>query len=123
MNIKRVVNKILEGADVRKTLAEGISDNTFYDLESWWVNMSDDFASGFGDEEIESEVSLLDDGSILFYCEVDENVFTPEMFKDLVKAYGVVVGKDINVEKDSYTGGVKVTFLDMTPEEFIKKVF
>ena len=128
MDAKSIVNKILEGSDIRKAISETsqfeIDDVLKSDFEGWWNTYVDDFATGFDDyEDREEEVEFNSDGTISFYGAIDGEVIDAEMFKDTVKLYGVVVGKDINVEKDSYTGGVKVTFLDMTPEEFIKKVF
>ena len=126
MSVDFVVNKILEGADVRKTLCESdsISPDTLKDLESWWSNMVDDFAAGWDDYSyLDMDVNAQSDGSISFFGSVDGHVFNTKMFKDVVSAEGVIVGKDIKVSKDSYSGGVKVQFLEMTPEEFVEKVF
>ena len=101
------------------------------DFENWWESVKDDFMSGgeefFGfdpdDANVTWGVNFLDDGSVVLFGDVNGVGLTLNDFKDLLKSSGINVGTDVIVSKDSYTVGFKVDFVNITPEEFLKKVW
>ncbi len=125
-----IINKILEGEDIRKTLFESSFDIE-KSFKNWWDTVKDDFMSGgeefFGfdpyDASVDWGVNLFDDGSVVLYGDVDGVSIKLKDFKDLLKSSGINVGTDIKVSKDSYTGGFKIEFIKITPVEFLKKVY
>lgn len=100
-------------------------------FENWWDTVKDDFMTGgeefFGfdpyeDASINWGVKLLKDDVIL-YGDIDGVSIKMQDFKDLLRQSGINVGSDVKVIKDASTGGFKVEFKKMSPEEFLEKVW
>lgn len=131
-DVKRVVNKILEGADVSKTIMEisnsndtlGLSNADIKKLSDWWENLIADLKVSLDADEMEAHYDITSD-SIRFYGAVfgeNETIIMVDQFSDICKIAGIVPGKDVALSKDNYTGGVEVKFLDMSPVEFVDKI-
>ena len=57
------------------------------------------------------------------YGDIEGVSIKMQNFKDLLRQSGINVGSDVKVTKDASTGGFKVEFKTLSPEEFLEKVW